>query len=600
MQQPQQQQQQQQRQQQLDFFALADRDHLTLASPRICKSWRERIRWNKDLSPQTRAFPTARQPSVNGSRPRPRTLSMPMAPQQYVPAGGGGCETHVPAAARAPLESSTSIRTQKPLSSSCTFGAGSMVKVKPAYHNLTGKKYRSRPLRAQLAIKILPQAKIASPGMNVIAPTAEAAAKQASKEASKETRTMRGRASKYVKTWWMLDYIITHGRLRERVARKFSRRKGSALGYCHRNNVVHRDLKIENILMFQMGNIKIIDFAAVTAEPCPNFYVCGFGGVVPGTAQHRLAPLKDLALVSKLRENGMSSTGPAALQTVATPWRVVGPLKKEFVTRIAACETASAYWTAKELFTWGINNAQLGYETVAAPVQVLPRRVAQIAQPVRNVALSDAAIAVLLTGNTVFFPTASFPPALTAYRPPAAQNNAAIAKVICCENAFAALSSNGEIFTFSFPARVWALRKQFSAVNDVALGSDGTIVLCTESGHMYIRKRLAKTAKFQRMPFLQRVVRVAASSACAFAALRPNCVSAPIEIVGNTLSKDMEKLYSHTCVGLPRNFSRLLRLDVLTSWLRFGPCLAMSTMPRTLRSFPQLSEHAVLAHTRQL
>ncbi|KAH8114012.1 hypothetical protein DFH11DRAFT_1595339, partial [Phellopilus nigrolimitatus] len=35
------------------------------------------------------------------------------------------------------------------------------------------------------------------------------------------------------------------------------------------------------------------------------------------------------------------------------------------------------------------------------PVQVLPRRVAQIAQPVRNVALSDAAIAVLLTGNTV-------------------------------------------------------------------------------------------------------------------------------------------------------------------------------------------------------
>ncbi|KAH8114047.1 kinase-like domain-containing protein, partial [Phellopilus nigrolimitatus] len=56
----------------------------------------------------------------------------------------------------------------------------------------------------------------------------------------------------------MLDYIITHGRLRERVARKISRRIGSALGYCHRNNVVHRDLKIENIL--QMGNIKIIDF----------------------------------------------------------------------------------------------------------------------------------------------------------------------------------------------------------------------------------------------------------------------------------------------------------------------------------------------------
>jgi serine/threonine protein kinase KIN1/2 len=81
----------------------------------------------------------------------------------------------------------------------------------------------------------------------------------------------------------MLDYIISHGRLRERVARKFARQIGSALEYCHRNNVVHRgaidpislrilhpflnehnspppDLKIENILISETGNIKIIDF----------------------------------------------------------------------------------------------------------------------------------------------------------------------------------------------------------------------------------------------------------------------------------------------------------------------------------------------------
>ncbi|KAH8115547.1 hypothetical protein DFH11DRAFT_1585305, partial [Phellopilus nigrolimitatus] len=51
------------------------------------------------------------------------------------------------------------------------------------------------------------------------------------------------------------------------------------------------------------------------------------------------------------------------------------------------------------------------------------------------------------------------------------------------------------------PQRVWALRKQFSAVKDVALGSDGTIVLCTESGPVYVRNRLAKTAKAQHMPF---------------------------------------------------------------------------------------------------
>lgn len=58
----------------------------------------------------------------------------------------------------------------------------------------------------------------------------------------------------------MLDYIISHGRLRERAARKFARQIGSALQYCHRNSIVHRDLKIENILISKSGNIKIIDF----------------------------------------------------------------------------------------------------------------------------------------------------------------------------------------------------------------------------------------------------------------------------------------------------------------------------------------------------
>ena len=38
----------------------------------------------------------------------------------------------------------------------------------------------------------------------------------------------------------MLDHVISHGRLRERVARKFARQIGSALGHCHKNNVVHR------------------------------------------------------------------------------------------------------------------------------------------------------------------------------------------------------------------------------------------------------------------------------------------------------------------------------------------------------------------------
>ncbi|OCB89838.1 Pkinase-domain-containing protein [Sanghuangporus baumii] len=258
-------------------------------------------------TPSGTLTPTPRQPSLNGAASRPRPLSMPLAPaaQQYLSAGapipppsagGAGDVTRTAVnenAARAMGTADASMnppgsasRAQKPRSSNRvlgdytlgkTIGAGSMGKVKLAYHNITGEK---------LAIKIIPRALAANANANGAPQTPEQQAKQASKDASKEIRTIREAAlsmllhhpyvcgmrelivhtnhyymvSEYVNGGQMLDYIISHGRLRERVARKFSRQIGSALDYCHRNNVVHRDLKIENILISQTGNIKIIDF----------------------------------------------------------------------------------------------------------------------------------------------------------------------------------------------------------------------------------------------------------------------------------------------------------------------------------------------------
>lgn len=59
----------------------------------------------------------------------------------------------------------------------------------------------------------------------------------------------------------LLHYIVKRQRLSDRRTRSFSRQIVSALDYLHRNSIVHRDLKIENIMIDKSGrHIKIIDF----------------------------------------------------------------------------------------------------------------------------------------------------------------------------------------------------------------------------------------------------------------------------------------------------------------------------------------------------
>ncbi|XP_041836155.1 NUAK family SNF1-like kinase 2 [Melanotaenia boesemani] len=58
----------------------------------------------------------------------------------------------------------------------------------------------------------------------------------------------------------LYDYICDKRNIAEWEARHFFRQIVSAVHYCHQNGIVHRDLKLENILLDANGNVKIADF----------------------------------------------------------------------------------------------------------------------------------------------------------------------------------------------------------------------------------------------------------------------------------------------------------------------------------------------------
>jgi serine/threonine protein kinase len=64
----------------------------------------------------------------------------------------------------------------------------------------------------------------------------------------------------YVEGGELFDYIVAHQRIEESRAKKMFQQICQGVHYCHSREIVHRDLKAENILLDADLNVKIIDF----------------------------------------------------------------------------------------------------------------------------------------------------------------------------------------------------------------------------------------------------------------------------------------------------------------------------------------------------
>ncbi|XP_048042939.1 MAP/microtubule affinity-regulating kinase 4 isoform X2 [Megalobrama amblycephala] len=137
-----------------------------------------------------------------------------------------------------------------------TIGKGNFAKVKLARHILTGK---------EVAIKIIDKTQLNPTSLQKLFREVRIMKTLHHPNIVQlfeviETEKTLYLVMEYASGGEVFDYLVSHGRMKEIEARAKFRQIVSAVHYCHQKNIVHRDLKAENLLLDADANIKIADF----------------------------------------------------------------------------------------------------------------------------------------------------------------------------------------------------------------------------------------------------------------------------------------------------------------------------------------------------
>uniref|UniRef100_A0A6Q2Y814 non-specific serine/threonine protein kinase n=1 Tax=Esox lucius TaxID=8010 RepID=A0A6Q2Y814_ESOLU len=131
-----------------------------------------------------------------------------------------------------------------------TIGKGNFAKVKLARHVLTGK---------EVAVKIIDKTQLNSSSLQKVGQRIHLHTQTWLFEVIETEKTLY-LVMEYASGGEVFDYLVAHGRMKEKEARAKFRQIVSAVQYCHQKCIVHRDLKAENLLLDADMNIKIADF----------------------------------------------------------------------------------------------------------------------------------------------------------------------------------------------------------------------------------------------------------------------------------------------------------------------------------------------------